>query len=98
LRDFLAQQPTVRAAWIFRKPETNGKATYEVGIVAIDPEDNVILEKVGTVVKAITPLQVECGVMMMMADDVSLGNLSKQQPPFYAAPDFLDPQAEDVDK
>ena len=82
--------PRVRAAWGFHKPPSGNQPCFEVGLVTTDPEDDEILTAVGNVVKALTPLEVECSVMMLMADDQSYINLSQQQPPFYAAPGFLE--------
>ena len=93
LHDYLAKQPRVRAAWVFHKPPSGNQPCFEVGLVTNDPEDDEILTAVGNVVKALTPLEVECSVMMLMADDQSYINLSKQQPPFYAAPGFLESTA-----
>lgn len=89
LHDFLAAQPRVRAAWVFDQGEEGGKLRYEVGIVATDPTDDEILEKISTVLRAVSPLTVEATTMMMMADDTSLRKLASDQPPFYRAPDFL---------
>ncbi len=93
LKKFLAEQPTVRAAWIFgQEPEAPlpaGYRSYEVGLVMKDPEDNTLLEKVGTMAKALTPVEMEWTTGVMMADNRSLRELRKQQPPFYAARDFL---------
>ncbi|MGB8167147.1 MAG: enhanced serine sensitivity protein SseB C-terminal domain-containing protein [Chthoniobacteraceae bacterium] len=89
LHDFLAQQPRVRAAWVFEKGEEGGKLLYDVGLVATDPTDNDILSKVSTVLRAVSPVTVEATAMMMMADDTSLRRLANDQPPFYQAPDFL---------
>ncbi|HEV7406739.1 MAG TPA: enhanced serine sensitivity protein SseB C-terminal domain-containing protein [Chthoniobacteraceae bacterium] len=93
LHDYLARQPRVRAAWVFHQSPSDNTPRYEVGLLTIDPEDDDTLKAVGTVVRAITPLQVECSVMMLMADDQSFINLSKQQPPFYAADGFLESHA-----
>lgn len=72
----------------------NGNPAYDVGVVATDFEDDSVIENLRTVVKAVTPLQVECDVMMMMADDLSLGNLTRNQPPFYAMAGFLEVKGE----
>lgn len=93
LRDFLGRQPKVRAAWIYRqKPATPLPAdnpVYEIGLVMDDPEDKSLLPQVGVMVKALTPVEMECVPAVLMADDQSLRNLTKQKPPFYARPDFL---------
>jgi hypothetical protein len=95
LRDFLSRQPRVRAAWIYRqKPGPSpaaGEPAYELGLVMDDPEDKSLLPQVGVMVKALTPVEMECVPAMLMADDQSLRNLAKQKPPFYARPDFLKP-------
>jgi hypothetical protein len=95
LRDFLTRQPKVRAAWIYRqKPATPLPAenpVYEIGLVMDDPEDKSLLPQVGVMAKALTPVEMECVPAMLMADDQSLRNLTKQKPPFYARPDFLKP-------
>jgi hypothetical protein len=41
------------------------------------------------IVKALTPVEMEWITSVLMADDKSLRNLTKQAPPFYARPDFL---------
>jgi hypothetical protein len=43
----------------------------------------------GYLPKALTPVEMECVPAMLMADDHSLRNLTKLNPPFYARPDFL---------
>jgi hypothetical protein len=93
LRDFLNRQPKVRAAWIYRqKPATPLPAdnpVYEIGLVMDDPEDKSLLPQVGVMAKALTPVEMECVPAVLMADDQSLRNLTKQKPPFYTRPDFL---------
>ena len=93
LHEFLSKQPTVRAAWVFvGKPTASarpGEMAYEIGLVMTDPEDNTLLGKVETMAKALTPVEIEWSSMVMMAEDQSLRNLSKQQKPFYQAAGFL---------
>ena len=95
LRDYLSRQPTVRAAWIYRRqPAPTAPAEnsgYELGLVLDDPEDKSLLPQVEVVLKALTPVELECVPAVLMADDQSLRNLTKQKPPFYARPDFLKP-------
>ena len=95
LRDFLGRQPKVRAAWIYRQQpvatQPAGNLTYEIGLVMDDPEDKSLLHEVGVMAKALTPVEIECLPAVLMADDQSLRNLTKQKPPFYARPDFLKP-------
>jgi hypothetical protein len=62
---------------------------YEIGLLMDDPEDKSLLPQVGVMAKALTPVEMECVPAVLMADDQSLRNLSKQKPPFYARPDFL---------
>jgi len=94
LKDFLSKQPTVRAAWIL-SPETSpapvasGSRAYEIHLVMRDPEDNSLLEKVCTMAKALTPVEMEWQTAVMMADDESFRRLSKKSPPFYRSKDFL---------
>jgi len=87
LREFLAKQPQVRAAWVF--PVRQQSHGYEVHLVMDDPEDDSLLKQVGTMVKALTPVEMECAVATMMGDDQSLRNLSQRKPPFYRRADFL---------
>ena len=93
LRDFFSRQPKVRAAWIYRqKPVSSrpdGDPIYEIGLLMDDPEDKSLLPEVGVMVKALTPVEMECVPAVLMADDQSLRNFVKQKPPFYARPDFL---------
>jgi hypothetical protein len=95
LRDFLGRQPKVRAAWIYRQQpaatQSAGNTTYEIGLVMDDPEDKSLLHEVGVMAKALTPVEIECVPALLLADDQSLRNLTKQKPPFYARPDFLKP-------
>lgn len=93
LRDFLRQQPTVRAAWIFGmkplKPIPAGHRSFDVSLVMQDPEDKSLVETVTTMAKALTPVEMEWSASTLMADDRSLRNLSKKQRPFYEAANFL---------
>lgn len=93
LREFLSRQSTVRAAWVFGQqpdaPLPAGHCAYEVELLMEDPEDQSLLEQVRVMAKALTPVEMEWTVGVMLADDRSLRNLAKQQRPFYAAPDFL---------
>ena len=93
LRDFLRQQPQVRATWIFGQSEDTplpaGHRGYELGLLMEDPEDNSLLERMNVMLKALTPVEMEWTTATLMADERSLRNLSKQRPPFYAAPGFL---------
>jgi hypothetical protein len=43
-----------------------------------DPEDKSLLPQVGVMVRALTPVEMECVPAMLMADDQSLRNLAKQ--------------------
>jgi len=93
LKDFLSHQPNVRAAWIL-SPKTaplaagNSRA-YEIHLVMRDPEDKSLLQKVRTMAKALTPVEMEWTSGVMMADDKSFRRLSKESPPFYRSKDFL---------
>ena len=93
LSEFLGRQPTVRAAWIYQRksdtPSRAGHEAYEFSLLMNDPEDDSLLKQVETMLKALTPLEMEWTTAVMMADDQSLRNLSKQKPPFYARADFL---------
>lgn len=93
LREFLSQQPAVRAAWIFARkpsqPSPEGQPAYDLGVLMHDPEDRSLEEKIATVVKALTPVESDWQVTFMMADDQSLRNLSRSHPPFYQSPGFL---------
>src|SRR5471030_2025466 len=93
LRDFLAKQPNVRAAWILTRapaaPLPGGSSPYEIELLLRNPEDNSLLDKVGTMAKALTPVEMEWATGVMMADDNSLRRLAEKHPPFYQAHDFL---------
>jgi len=93
LREFLGRQPKVRAAWIFgykpEQPLPAGSQGYEVELVMEDPEDKSLVQEVKVMAKALTPVEMEWVIGVMVADDNSLRNLSKQAPPFYARADFL---------
>ncbi|HEX8078104.1 MAG TPA: hypothetical protein VF511_09840 [Chthoniobacterales bacterium] len=93
LKEFLRNQPTVRAAWILSPKSTSAKTTrsraYELHLVMRDPEDNSLLEKVRIMAKALTPIEMEWQSAVMLADDNSFRRLAEQSPPFYQAPNFL---------
>lgn len=93
LHKFLSQQPTVRAAWIFaKKPDTplpEGHNVYDFGLLMEDPEDRSLEDKVETMLKALTPVEMEWQITSLMADDRSLRNLAKEHPPFYQGAGFL---------
>jgi hypothetical protein len=95
LREFLARQPRVRAAWIYRQTSApagpGDRRPYEISLVMDDPEEKCdgLLREVETRAKALTPVEMEWVTSVMMADDQSLRNLSQKKPPFYARPDFL---------
>lgn len=89
LRDFLEQQPAVRAAWVFEGEAKGTRLQFEVGLVAVDPQDHEILQKVRAAVTALTPVEIDAVTTMLMADDTSLGKLARDQRPFYRAPGFL---------
>jgi hypothetical protein len=93
LREFLSRQSKVRAAWIFGQksasPQPAGFRSYELGLLMDDPEDKSLLPEVGTMVKALTPVEMEWTTAVLMADDQSLRKLVKKKPPFYARGDFL---------
>lgn len=93
LREFLCAQPTVRAAWIFGAPIAAplrpGHHAYELHLLMEEPEDRRLDDQVLQMAKALTPVEMEWNVASMMGDDKSLSTLSKQQHPFYQAPDFL---------
>ncbi len=92
LKEFLRNQPTVRAAWIVSPKSDAAKASlscaYELHLVMRDPEDNSLLQKVCTMAKALTPVEMEWTSALMMADDESFRRLSKESPPFYRSKDF----------
>jgi hypothetical protein len=93
LKDFLSKQPTVRAAWIL-SPKTaplaaGSSRAYEIHLVMRDPEDKSLLQKVRTMAKALTPVEMEWTSGVMMADDESFRRLSKESPPFYRSKEFL---------
>jgi hypothetical protein len=87
LRDFLAQQTNVRAAWISAHTEGD-RITYQIGLVMRDPEDNSLLDKVCNMAKALTPVEMEWNSAVLMADDGSLRRLADRHRPFYQATDF----------
>lgn len=93
LRDFLATQPTVRAAWIVStgasEEERAGSQRYLVQLLMRDPEDQSLLQKVSTIAKALTPVEMEWESAVIMADEHNLRRLAQEHLPFYQAPDFL---------
>jgi hypothetical protein len=93
LRDFLATQPTVRAAWIVSTGASEGERVrsqnYLLQLLMRDPEDDNLLEKARTMAKALTPVEMEWESGAIMADDDSLRRLAQEHAPFYRAPDFL---------
>lgn len=93
LRDFLATQPTVRAAWIVSTgasdEERARSQNYLLQLLMRDPEDDSLLVKVRTMAKALTPVEMEWESGAIMADDHNLRRLAQDHPPFYQAPDFL---------
>lgn len=92
LREFLAQQPNVRAAWItgaVDNPEAApGDTACDLALVMIDPEDKSLHPQVLAMVKALTPVDTVWRVVSFMGNDVSLGKLASRYPPFYAASGF----------
>jgi hypothetical protein len=97
LKDFLGKQPTVRAAWIVSPASETDSAAgpqhYEIHLVMNDPEDKSLREKVQTMVKALTPIEMEWQVGVLMADDDSFRRLATKSPPFYRRKDFLSERA-----
>lgn len=95
LRDFLSRQPGVRAAWIFdaqpESPLPPGHRAYDVALLMQEPEDDSLLEEATTIAKAVTPVEMEWSAMALMADEMSLRNLAKEHPPFYASDSFGHP-------
>lgn len=93
LREFLGQQPTVRAAWIFGDRSAPSLPadhySYEIGLLMQDPEDESLLAKVVTMAKALTPVEMNWTSSLLMADNRALRSLAEDQAPFYQAADFL---------
>lgn len=92
LREFLAKQPAVRAAWIFGRtdapPQKPGHHAYEFSLLMRDPEDKSLLQPVETMLKALTPVEMDWVTGVLMGDDQSFRNFAAEQPPFYQAADF----------
>ncbi len=93
LREFLETQPNVRAVWIFgderAEPLSEGHEAFVLQLLMEDSEDESLMDQVKLMAKALTPVEHEWEVALMMADDRSLRNLSKQKRPFYEGRDFL---------
>ena len=95
LCEFLAKQPAVRAAWIFERkqspaPDSSAKApTHEIGLVMRDPSDESLLAQVSVMARALSPVEMEWGTMLLKADDGNFRKLRRDHPAFYEAPDFL---------
>lgn len=97
VRDLLARDAAVRAAWIFEAPASMDKAapasrgdvSYELALLMQDPDDDHLLRQVELMAKALTPVQMEWTVKRLRGDDASLRELAERQPPFYAARGFL---------
>lgn len=83
LREFLTTQPEVQTAWIAARQGENAALVYEVALVMRDPEDDSLLEKVSTMAKALTPVEMNWTSSILMADKQSLKNLARQHRPFY---------------
>ena len=92
LRKFLAGQANVRGAWIaMAEREVSappGTTSYLLQLLMRDPEDDSLLEKVGTMAKALTPVEMEWTSAIIAADDNSLRHLARLHRPFYSATDF----------
>ncbi|MGI9086563.1 MAG: enhanced serine sensitivity protein SseB C-terminal domain-containing protein [Chthoniobacterales bacterium] len=92
LREFLSQAPSVRAAWVLTRRDPaakdQNKENYEIELLMRDPDDDSLLDKVITIAKAVTPVEMEWTAGVMMADENSLRNLARKHPPFYCSEDF----------
>jgi len=92
VREFLAKQPTVRAAWIFGRtdapPQRPGHYAYEFMLIMREPEDKSLLHPVEVMLKALTPVEMDWVTGVLMGDDESFRKFAAEQPPFYQAADF----------
>lgn len=98
VRELLARDAAVRAAWIFEAPPPAGaesprvrvEVNYELALLMQDPEDDHLLRPVELMAKALTPVQMEWAVTQLRGEDASFRRLAECQPPFYAAHGFLE--------
>lgn len=99
VRELLARDAAVRAAWIFEVQDTEaadaatrlrGHASYELALLMRNPDDEHLLPKVETMAKALTPVQMDWTATLLRGEDAAFENLAARQPPFYRARDFLE--------
>lgn len=93
VKDLLARDATVRAAWILEtkpeNPQLRGQACYQMALLMQNPEDEHLLDQVELMVKALTPVQMEWEVALLRAEDHQLKHFAGKNTPFYAAKTFL---------
>ncbi|MBE7497619.1 MAG: enhanced serine sensitivity protein SseB C-terminal domain-containing protein [Verrucomicrobiaceae bacterium] len=93
VKELLARDAAVRAAWIFESkpaaPLPRGHACYELALLMHDPDDEHLLQKVETMAKALTPVQMEWTTSLLRGGHEAFRELAGNHPPFYAARDFL---------
>jgi hypothetical protein len=94
VRELLARDGSVRAAWIFEaksgRPELKGQCDYELALLMQNPEDDHLRQQVETMARALTPVQMEWAVTLLRGEDAAFRQLSERHPPFYTAKGFLE--------
>jgi len=93
VKELLARDATVRAAWIFEARTDEelppGETRYELALLMQNPDDDHLLRQVETMAKALTPVQMEWAATLLRGEDQAFHQLAEHQPPFYAARGFL---------
>lgn len=94
VKELLARDATVRAAWIFEakgtEPLPRGHCSYELALLMQSPDDEHLLRQVELMAKALTPVQMDWAATLLRGEDAAFDNLAARQPPFYRARGFLD--------
>lgn len=94
VRELLARDAAVRAAWIFEakgtEPQPRGHCNYELALLMRNPDDEHLLRQVETMAKALTPVQMDWATTLLRGEDAAFEKLAERQPPFYHAKGFLE--------
>lgn len=94
VKELLARDAAVRAAWIFEartdEERPRGHASYELALLMKNSDDDHLLSQVEMMAKALTPVQMDWAATMLRGEDAAFRQLAERHPPFYTAKGFLD--------
>lgn len=94
VKELLARDVTVRAAWIFEaqptEPQPRGHCSYELALLMQNPEDDHLLHQLETMAKALTPVQMDLAATQLRGEDEAFRQLAERHAPFYTARGFLE--------